>query len=139
MAAGTGFTRMIVVLDAASLIPPYEQLRSQIATLIASGALKVADRLPAIRQLAGDLGIASGTVARAYRELEVLGLVHAKKRGTFVTATPKQNATELVQNKEGPFVKAAEVFALAAWQIGVSPEHALTIVREALAKYPVRD
>lgn len=130
---------MIVVLDAESLIPPYEQLRSQIAILIASGSFKVADRLPAIRQLAGDLGIASGTVARAYRELENLGLVQAKKRGTFVTASTKQSTSKLVQDKEGPFVKAAEVFALAAWQIGVSPEDALKIVRKALAKYPVRD
>ncbi len=130
---------MIVVLDAESLIPPYEQLRSQVATLIASGTLKVADRLPAIRQLAGDLGIASGTVARAYRELENLGLVQAKKRGTFVTATTKQSTSKLVHDKQGPFVKAAEVFALVAWQIGASPEDALKMVSKALAKYPVRD
>lgn len=130
---------MIVVLDAKSLIPPYEQLRSQIATLIASGTLKVADRLPAIRQLAGDLGIASGTVARAYRELENLGLVQARKRGTFVTATTKQSTAKLVHDKQGSFVKAAEVFALAAWQIGASPEDALIVVRKALAKYPVQD
>ena len=128
---------MIVVIDEESLIPPYEQLRSQIATLIAARSLKSGEQLPAIRQLAGDLGIASGTVARAYRELEILGLVHAKKRGTFVTATPKKFVSELVPSKYVAFNRAADTFALVAWQLGISPEQALSGVRKALAKYPV--
>ena len=130
---------MIVVLDQESLIPPYEQLRSQIATLIASGILKTADRLPAIRQLAGDLGIASGTVARAYRELETLGLVRAKKRGTFVTVDPKTVIPELINANQSAMIKAAETFAVTAWQLGVPREQALSTVSKALIKYPVEN
>lgn len=60
-----------------SPVPPYEQLREQIAGLIATGLLQAGQRLPPVRQLAADLGLAGGTVARAYRELEQAGLVEA--------------------------------------------------------------
>ncbi len=57
--------------------------------LIAGGQLPVGARLPTIRQLAGDLGLAAGTVARAYRELEADGVLHtARRRGTVVVAPP---------------------------------------------------
>jgi DNA-binding transcriptional regulator YhcF (GntR family) len=66
---------MIVRVDPSSPIPPYEQIRSQIATMITIGALPESHRLPTIRQLAADLGLAGGTVARAYRELEQFGFI----------------------------------------------------------------
>lgn len=138
MAARLGYTSVKIFLDTESLIPPYEQLRSQIATLIASGALHPEDRLPAIRQLAADLGIASGTVARAYRELETLGLVRARRRGTFVRVDAPQKTSESAQAIEGSLVRAAEAFALTAWQLRVSPKQALATVRETLTRYPTR-
>ena len=55
--------------------PPYEQLRRQLADLVEAGTLVAGERLPPLRQLAGDLGLAVGTVARAYRELEAAGLL----------------------------------------------------------------
>ncbi|WP_406111849.1 GntR family transcriptional regulator [Streptomyces sp. NBC_01003] len=55
--------------------PPYEQVRLQLADLILGGHLAENDRLPAVRQLAADLGLAAGTIARAYRELESANLV----------------------------------------------------------------
>ena len=61
--------------------PPYEQLRRQLAELIESGVLPEGDRLPPVRQLASDLGLASGTVARTYRELESAGLVSTRRGG----------------------------------------------------------
>lgn len=63
------------------VVPPYEQLRRQLAQLISSGALKPGQRLPPLRQLAGDLGLAVGTVARTYRELEADGLITARRGG----------------------------------------------------------
>lgn len=138
MAARHGYTFVKIFLDTESLIPPYEQLRSQIATLIASGALRPEDRLPAIRQLAADLGIASGTVARAYRELETLGLVRARRRGTFVCVDVPQKTSESAQATEGSLVRAAEAFALTAWQLRVSPKQALATVRETLTRYPTQ-
>ncbi|MDP9398446.1 MAG: GntR family transcriptional regulator [Actinomycetota bacterium] len=64
-----------LVVTAADPIPPYEQLRRQPADFISSGAPPAGGRLPPLRQLAGDPGLAVDTVARAYRELEAAGLV----------------------------------------------------------------
>ena len=70
-------------------MPPYEQVRTQVATMAATGVLPVGSRLPTIRQLAKDLGTASGTVARAYRELESDGVITTRGRhGSFVSAPP---------------------------------------------------
>ena len=69
--------------------PPYEQLRRQLVDLIEGGQLVAGERLPPLRQLAGDLGLAVGTVARTYRELEVAGLVRSRRgAGTRVAAGP---------------------------------------------------
>jgi GntR family transcriptional regulator len=61
--------------------PPYEQLRRQLVELISSGRLEGGRRLPPVRQLAADLGLAAGTVARTYRELESAGLVTTRRGG----------------------------------------------------------
>lgn len=61
--------------------PPFEQVRRQLAALIVAGTLAPEQRLPPLRQLAGDLGLAVGTVARSYRELEAAGLVVSRRGG----------------------------------------------------------
>ena len=72
-----------------SPVPPFEQIRAQIASLIAIGALAPGTRLPTVRSLASDLGLAAGTVARAYKELELAGLIETRRRnGTVVAGTP---------------------------------------------------
>jgi DNA-binding transcriptional regulator YhcF (GntR family) len=69
--------------------PPYEQLRRQLAAAIESGMLSPQTRLPTVRQLAADLGVAAGTVMRAYAELEGDGLVVTRRGGgTAVSASP---------------------------------------------------
>lgn len=68
--------------------PPFEQARAQIAARIGSGALPSGTRLPTVRALASDLGLAVNTVARVYKELEADGLVVTEgRRGTFVKST----------------------------------------------------
>lgn len=75
----------MISVDAASSVPPHEQVRQQLAGLIRSGELAAGVRLPPVRQLAGDLGLANGTVARAYKELEAAQLVStARAAGTRV-------------------------------------------------------
>lgn len=77
---------MIIEVDTRSPVPPYEQVRAQIARYVAGGTLTDGTRLPTVRQLAGDLGLATNSVARAYRELEHAGIVVSRGRhGTFVT------------------------------------------------------
>ena len=68
-------------VDTGDPTPPYEQLRRQLEQAVRSGAVPGGSRLPPIRQLARDLGLASGTVARAYRELEQAGLVTGARGG----------------------------------------------------------
>ena len=76
-----------ISLDAASPVPPFEQIRSRVAELIVSGSLTGGQRLPAVRQLAGDLHVAPGTVARAYKELETAGLL-ITRRGAGTRVAP---------------------------------------------------
>ena len=79
---------MHLTVDTASPVPPYEQVRAGIAGLVAAGELPPGTRLPTVRALAAELGLAVNTVARAYRELEVATLVETRGRqGSFVSAS----------------------------------------------------
>jgi DNA-binding transcriptional regulator YhcF (GntR family) len=78
---------MSISIDASSAMPPYEQVRTQVAAQAADGRLPAGSRLPTVRRLAADLGVAANTVARAYRELEADGVVATQgRRGTFVSS-----------------------------------------------------
>ena len=89
-----------ITIDLSSALPPFEQIREQISTLITLGDLPAGSKLPTVRALATDLGVAAGTVARAYKELEAQGLISSRRRaGTVVNELPAARATddELVQ------------------------------------------
>jgi len=74
-------------LDLQSGVPVYRQIIDQVRGGIASGVLAVGDQLPTVRQLAVDLAINPNTVARAYRELELGGLLETHQgTGTFISA-----------------------------------------------------
>ncbi len=75
-----------VHIDPTDPTPPYEQLRVQLAQLISGGVLEAGGRLPPVRQLAADLGLATGTVSRAYRELEAAGFVRTRRGGGTTVA-----------------------------------------------------
>lgn len=95
-----------ISLDPESAVPPFEQIRTQLRDLIRSGVLPAAQRLPSIRQLAGDLQIAPGTVARAYAELESSGLLETSRtRGTRVS--PDQVADDELRLAAIRFVETA--------------------------------
>jgi DNA-binding transcriptional regulator YhcF (GntR family) len=72
-------------IDAESATAPFEQVRTQIASAVATGQLNAGTKLPTVRRLAADLGLATNTVARAYRELEADAVIATHgRRGTFV-------------------------------------------------------
>ena len=72
-------------LDAHSGVPVYRQLIDQVQAGIASGALEAGMQLPTVRQVAVDLAINPNTVSRAYREMEIRGLLDTQQgTGTFV-------------------------------------------------------
>lgn len=113
-----------LTVDTASAVPAYEQLREQVTTLVTTGALREGDRLPAARALAADLGLAVGTVQRAYRELELAGTVVSRRRTGTVVATGV--------SVEEDVRWAAEGFVERALSSGLSPDQALDVVRAAL-------
>jgi GntR family transcriptional regulator len=74
-------------LDLHSGVPVYRQIIDQVRGGMASGSLVAGDQLPTVRQLAVDLAINPNTVARAYRELELGGLLETHQgTGTFISA-----------------------------------------------------
>ncbi|MDX2150296.1 MAG: GntR family transcriptional regulator [Bryobacteraceae bacterium] len=77
-----------IQLDLASGVPAYRQVIDQILMAISTGALAAGDQLPTVRQLAVDLSINPNTVVRAYRELEIRGILTTQQGiGTFVSRT----------------------------------------------------
>lgn len=75
----------MISIDPNSALAPYEQVRAQLDEQIRTGSLVAGTRLPTVRRLADDLGLAANTVARAYRELEQSGLIETRGRaGSFV-------------------------------------------------------
>jgi GntR family transcriptional regulator len=73
-------------LDLRSGVPVYRQVMDQVSGGVASGALRPGDQLPTVRQLAVDLSINPNTVIRAYRELEIRGMLDTEQgTGTFIS------------------------------------------------------
>jgi len=103
-------------VDGASAAPPYDQVRTAIIGAIRDGRLAPGARLPTVRELAGRLGIAVNTVARAYRELETAAIVETRGRqGTFVA---RQDPTDIAM------AAAARVYGDAARDLGLGREQA---------------
>lgn len=115
----------MIAVDSASSVPPFEQVRVQLAAQIADGVLVAGTRLPTVRQLAHDLGLAVNTVARAYRELEAADLVETRGRaGTVVTA-----GGDLARSR---LAGAAADYAQLARELGITADEALRVVGELL-------
>ncbi|MFT2752477.1 GntR family transcriptional regulator [Clavibacter sp. Sh2088] len=111
-------------IDPGSTTPPYEQLRGEIARRAADGELSIGARLPTVRALAEQAGVAVNTVARAYRELEADGVIETRGRaGSFVAA----------QDEVPAALRAAAVaYAQLAGRLGVAADDARRVVDEAL-------
>ena len=77
--------------------PIYMQIKEGLCRLIHSGALATHERLPSVRELAGQLAINPNTIQRAYRELEAAGWVATVQgKGCFVCAAPSLGNGELL-------------------------------------------
>jgi DNA-binding transcriptional regulator YhcF (GntR family) len=116
---------MLIRVDADSPVPPYEQVRAQIADLVRSDALPAGTRLPTVRKLAEDLGLAANTVARSYKELEADAVIETRGRhGTFVAA---------VNDAQQDAATAAAAYVERVRRLGVADDQALRLVEAALA------
>lgn len=98
--------------------------------MIATRVMPPGTRLPAIRQLSKDLGLAAGTVARGYRELEAEGLSAATRgrHGTFVTESRRIRNSAM---DDDDLVQAARAFAIRARLLGADAGRAFELAREA--------
>jgi DNA-binding transcriptional regulator YhcF (GntR family) len=115
----------VIAIDAGSPVPPFEQLRAQFARQIQDRTLAVGTRLPTVRRLAADLGLAVNTVARAYRELEEAGLIETRGRaGSFVSAAG-EHGRERAR-------RAAAAYAAVIAGAGIDTGEAMRIVEAAL-------
>ena len=114
---------MRIVVDADAPEPPYDQVRRQVVDLVDTGELTPGDRLPPVRRLAEDLGLAVNTVARAYRELEQAGVIETRGRaGSFVTGDGVARSAR----------EAAAAYADRTRALGLSADQALALVARAL-------
>ena len=130
--------RMVLRLDQRSHIPPYEQLRAQLAVMVTVGLLEPGARLPTVRELAEATELAPGTVARAYRELEHDGVVEGRgRRGTFVVDEPPES--EPVLERRRRVEEAATTYAFVVRQLGVGTDTAVEAVRAAFESLAERE
>ncbi|HEY1821586.1 MAG TPA: GntR family transcriptional regulator [Trebonia sp.] len=99
-------------LDGSSGVPPYLQLVHQVRQSVLLGYLREGDRLPTVKELAGDLAINPNTVVKAYRQLEHEGLAGGRPgQGTFITATlasPPSDASETLRASLEQWFRDAE-------------------------------
>jgi GntR family transcriptional regulator len=119
-------------IDLHSGVPVYRQLIDQVRSGIASGTLSAGDQLPTVRQLAVDLAINPNTVMRAYRELELGGLLETHQgTGTFIsTKKLEKNSAE----RERQLAQMAGEFAARAGAAGFTLEDLIDRLRDLLPK-----
>ncbi|GGT41269.1 GntR family transcriptional regulator [Streptomyces purpureus] len=114
-----------IAVDTDSPTAPYEQLRAQISEQARTGALPVGYKLPTVRGLADELGLAPNTVAKAYRALEGDGVIETRGRhGTFVAP-----AGDEAQRRAAA---AAALYATEARRLGLTKVGARAAIEEAL-------
>jgi GntR family transcriptional regulator len=119
-------------LDLHSGVPVYRQIVDQVHGGVASGALSVGDQLPTVRQLAVDLSINPNTVARAYRELELGGLLETHQgTGTFIS-TQKMRGGE--EQRARQLSQIVGDFVARAGAAGFTVENLIEELRELVAE-----
>lgn len=127
--AGLGDTEHVaelgdwVRIDPHASKPLFDQLRSQIIDGVRDGQLPPGTRLPTVRELAGQLGLAVNTVARAYRELESARILETRGRfGTFVARVDPADAA---------MATAAHAYVSTAQALGIDKVEALRYIEAA--------
>lgn len=113
-------------VDPGAVRPPFDQLRTQIIDGVRDGRLVPGTRLPTVRELAGRVGLAVNTVARAYRELESAGIVETRGRsGTFVARSDPADAA---------MAAAAQTYLQAARALGLGRADAVRYLDTAFGE-----
>lgn len=91
---------MINSVNIQSSVPVYEQIENHVQFAIASGELKAGDRLPPVKELAERLGVNFNTVAKSYRDLEVMGLIFTRRgMGCFIKKGLEHKCKEVCRTR----------------------------------------
>ncbi len=116
---------MRITVDPSSDVPPFAQVREAIRGQVDAGELAPGHRLPPVRSLATELDLAANTVARAYKELEALGVVETRGRaGTFISGSGVERSLR----------EAAATYVESVRALGVTDAAAIDAVRRALGQ-----
>lgn len=130
MARNSSNGRVQFSIDLHSGVPVYRQLIDQVRAGIASGSLTAGDQLPTVRQLAVDLEINPNTVMRAYRELELGGLLETHQgTGTFISNKKMEKKSA---ERDRQLTQMAGEFAARAGASGFSLEDLIDRLRDLL-------
>jgi GntR family transcriptional regulator len=115
-------------LDAASGVPFYRQIIDQVLFGIASGRLKPGEQLPTARQLAVDLAINLNTVAKAYKEMEIRGIVETQQgSGTFIADRP---VSKPALERRKAVDRLVDELVRRASELGLSVDEIVEVLRE---------
>lgn len=115
----------MITIDPQTAEPAFEQLKRQITSQVDNGELRPGDKLPTVRTLAAELGLAPNTVARAYRELEASGIIDTRGRsGTFVRGDRQHSAAR----------QAAAEYAAKARALGLSDIETIELLTRTLGR-----
>ncbi|MGD8150826.1 GntR family transcriptional regulator [Ornithinimicrobium sp. Y1694] len=114
---------MLVQIDESLPTPVYQQIVDQVVAAIRGGVLVPGEKLPSVRQLAADAGLAPNTVAKAYRQLEEEGHVATRGRGGTVV---RGDLAPLSPGRRG-----AEEYVAVARRAGLDLEQAIGLVRSS--------
>lgn len=114
---------MSFTVDPGATTPVFQQICDQVVGSVREGSLAPGTRLPTVRQLAADLGVATNTVAKAYRQLESEKHVETRGRhGTFVLVPPGSTVGEQTR-------AAAAAFVVEARRSGLTVDEAIGLLR----------
>lgn len=113
---------MAFTIDPSSHTPPFEQLRVQVARGAAEGDLAAGSSLPTVRALAAELGLATNTVAKAYRALESDGVIETHGRAGSTIAR-RRGADPEAKQAVTDYVRAVRL-------LGLTRDEALLLVEQ---------
>jgi DNA-binding transcriptional regulator YhcF (GntR family) len=123
---------MLLLVDPTSPLPVYEQVREQIVRMVAAGTLEPGHRLPTIRQLAADLGLAKGTVAKAYELLEADSVIATRgRKGSFVLESSRAGPADRADGLAVPI----DALVVTAKQLGSTLDEVRTELEQAWKRF----
>jgi GntR family transcriptional regulator len=127
---------MYIEINPASGIPIYLQIKKQIKNMLATGMLKPNDAMPSVRHLAIELRVNPNTIAKAYRELELEGILYTK-RGTGVFVSDKTTTIQKLEKDEkiNRLANILDHLLVEAYHLGINNEELTQLLQTRFEKY----